>query len=120
MAMARSIASLGAEYVKLQSLEREFAEVDDGSRDDVNSPRYQSLTEVGERLAAVVREVTISPAVSTDDLMQKARIGLDWINSEGDIADRIAFSICRDVVECLQEQNDGTLDRPTKVARQPR
>lgn len=51
-----------------------------------------------DRMSELVATIIDTHAGSTQELTCKARVALDWIDEEGDVADRLAASICRDIL----------------------
>lgn len=64
-----------------------------------------------DRMSDLARSIVQVRAHTLEELAQKARIVLDWINEDGDLADVLVASLCRDVLALFGDQ---ALNRSTQ------
>jgi len=53
---------------------------------------------LGKQMARLTCAIARTPAESMNELVQKAHVVMDWANKDGDLSDRLAVSLCHDVI----------------------
>lgn len=55
-----------------------------------------------DRMSVLSHEIAVTSATTPEELAKKALVALDWINADGDLADQLAASLCRDIVVLIR------------------
>lgn len=58
-----------------------------------------------DRMSELSRSIAQTRVHTPQELARKARVVLDWVNADGDLADTLSTSLCRDVVTLFSDQS---------------
>jgi hypothetical protein len=115
----KTLAEMSAEFLTLRDTTRRL-EQPSGDQSEWSSEhedgRERQLELLCARMSVLTEDIATTTARNAKELLHKARVALDWINPEGDLADRIVASVCGDVVDLFSEDADNIRDEDIRLA----
>ena len=70
-----------------------------------------------DRMSDLSRSIAQTHVHTPQELAQKARVVLDWVNADGDLADALSASLCHDVVTLFSEHAESSASTLSTAAR---
>jgi hypothetical protein len=95
--MVRLVA-LGEEFLALRDTVERLAAVPESGAAEREEQQDTMKSLLRDQMLDLAQTIANTHARSPQELTYKARVALDWIDSEGDMADLLACSLCRDVI----------------------
>jgi hypothetical protein len=101
--MSTLLMEMTEEFLVLQNKIAKFSKAD-----DQNTPpgegQWEDVAElIYDRMATLARTIIATHARTPEELAQKARVALDWIDEDGDMSDMLVASLCRDVIASFEK-----------------
>lgn len=96
--MSTRLVELASEFLELRRILADAETAAEPATSELL--RDEEFERRSERMSSLAREIVSLPAQSGIELVHKSRVALDWINQDGDLADRLAASVCHDVAKC--------------------
>jgi hypothetical protein len=104
--MTTPLIKMSAEFLSLREMLAKLEQTveDQETSSDPEEEEREAITEpMLDRMSELARSIVQTRAHTPEELAQKARIVLDWINEDGDLADVLSASLCHDVVALFRD-----------------
>ena len=96
--MTTRLIEMSQEFFLLQDRIVSLSEADDPNASG-GDEEWEAVAEpIYDRMAVLARTIIDTHASTPQELAQKARVALDWIDEDGDMSDLLVASLCRDVI----------------------
>jgi len=106
--MTTQLIRMSAEFLSLRDMVAQLvqtAEDQETSSHTREEERQAIMEPMLDRMSELARSIVQTRAHTPEELAHKARIVLDWINEDGDLADVLSASLCRDVVALFRDHS---------------
>jgi len=104
--MSTQLIKMSAEFLLLRDMVAQLVQTEEDQETSGRAEeeeREAIMEPMLDRMSELARSIVQTHARTPDELAQKARVVLDWINEDGDLADVLSASLCRDVVAMFRD-----------------